>query len=1133
MTTATTAPAIPRAGMLATVRNRRGVVAAVEPFDGETGRLHLVHLEYTDDHAPAEERLLWELEPSRDLHPPNALPDPAHAGGAMPAEDFDALLRAARWTALSPYLDPGDGDGRARREPIASPFHGGVRIESYQLVPLLKALRMPRVNLLIADDVGLGKTVEAGLILTELLLRRRIQRVLVLTPASLRQQWQEELWDKFSQRFEVVDRQGTERLRRRLGMDATPWRSFSRIVASYHYLRQPDVLEQFLAACRTPEGSPHLPWDLLIVDECHNLMPSPFGEDSELCRMLRLVAPQFEHRLFLSATPHNGHTRSFTGLLEMLDPVRFSRTTEMGPAMRGRTEDVVVRRLKRDINARSGTPRFCTRLPPKALTLDIEPREADLSTAFGAFRTTVRALVARGSGSRRRTGAFAVEILGKRLLSCPTAFADSWSRARQGLSGAEPATEKDVAAAERTLRQETGDDREAQQREATAATVAGAWLRNFAGDLDAQIHDIEGALDDLGFDLDDAPTTEQTPAVDARFEALETLIDRLLIEPPGRDRGGAGNEPTFRPDERLIVFTEYKTTLDYLARRLRERYPGDRVLTLFGSGGPGGMDQTDREHVKAAFNDPASPVRMLVATDAASEGLNLHRTARYLLHYDCPWNPSRLEQRNGRIDRYGQARDVTVHHFVSTTDPDLDFLDHVIRKADEIREDRLRHGGLLLDGTRLAGVARHAPGPLDAWTEQQLRQRASAMLDGSAEASPFVAFVLEQVCGLDASTGAWTRGSHVGPAWGRRAVTGENVKPRHLWQGRRGGRLPVFLDDGRQLGIGKSRRAVSRVLGWLRAGRDHLALVTNGRQWRLVFAGLDYDAWCEWDLDLWFEEGELSPQVTALRTLLQDGLWTPESEGAEPPLLRAIRDTRKGQAELSEVLGERVREAVEILIRAHGDALSSLGEAGRHPGVRRISRRRCRRPCARPRRNQGDVRRRPRRHLSRRVPGGDAAGGDSVRGIARSAAAQQPLVSRELRPARPARTARKRRRPRRQPRGQLRRVAARPRPLRARPGRVPSSGSAGDRLRRRPVRTGRRRCRRRRLPSPPRVRASLLRARGAAGPRRPRDAEASDPHDDPDPPGPVQCPGPRARGLLRFSRPSTSASCTKDCSTTN
>ena len=240
--------------------------------------------------------------------------------------------------------------------------------------------------------------------------------------------------------------------------------------------------------------------------------------------------------------------------------------------------------------------------------------------------------------------------------------------------------------------------------------------------------------------------------------------------------------------------------------------------------------------------------------------------------------------------------------------------------------DRLRHGGLLLDGMRLATLARDAPAPLDAWTEQQLRQRAGAMLDGDGEASPFVAFVLEQVCGLDASTGAWTRGSRVASDWGRRAVTGETVKPRHLWQGRHGGRLPVFIDDGGRLGIGRSRRAVSRVVGWLRAGGDHLALVTNGRQWRLLFAGLDYDAWCEWDLDLWFEEGELSPQVTVLRTLLRGELWTPETDGAEPPLLQAVRDTRKGQAELSEVLGERVREAVEILIRAHGDALSSLGE---------------------------------------------------------------------------------------------------------------------------------------------------------------------------------------------------------------
>ena len=669
---------VPRAGMLATVRNRRGIIAAVEPFDGETGRLHLVHLEYQDDAAPSRERLLWELEPSRELDEPLALPQP-DGDNAMRSREFDALLRAARWTALSPYLDP-DGSGPLEAEPLASPFHGSVRVEDYQLMPLLKALQMSRVSLLIADDVGLGKTVEEGLILTELLLRRRIRRVLVLTPASLRQQWRDELWEKFSLRFDIVDRQSTEQLRRRLGMDANPWASFSRIVASYHYLRQPDVREQFLSACRTPPGSPHLPWDLLIVDECHNLMPSPFGEDSDLCETLRLIAPRFEHRLFLSATPHNGHTRSFTGLLEMLDPVRFTRTSEMTPAMRSRIEDVVVRRLKRDINARGeDAPRFCNRRPPQALPLVMDTREATLADTFDAFRSAVRRIMTDGTKQRRRAGTFAVEILCKRLLSCPTAFADSWRRARQGFTDPETATERDLSASERALRQETGDDRETQQREATASTVVGAWLKNFSDEVRNEIVAVERALVALGFDLDGGPITEQTPSADARFEALMALIERLLMTP---DAPG-----TFDADERLVVFTEYKTTLDYLARRTRERFGPERVYTLFGGGGSDGMNEADRENVKAAFNNPDHAVRVLVATDAASEGLNLHRTARYLLHYDCRWNPSRLEQRNGRLDRYGQARDVTVHHFFSDSDPDLRFLDHVVRKADEIRED--------------------------------------------------------------------------------------------------------------------------------------------------------------------------------------------------------------------------------------------------------------------------------------------------------------------------------------------------------------------------------------------------------------------------------------------------------------
>ncbi|MDP2182395.1 MAG: DISARM system SNF2-like helicase DrmD [Actinomycetota bacterium] len=664
-------PQLPRPGMFATVRNRRGVISAVEPFDGDNGRLHLVHLDYKDDQLPVEEQLIWELEqPHARLHEPNALPDPGRSD-AMPAEDFDALLRSARWTSAMPFLDP-DGSGPLDRLPFRSPFHGAVEVDDYQLVPLLKALRMPRVNLLIADDVGIGKTVEAGLILSELLIRRRIQRVLILTPASLRLQWRDEMWDKFSLPFDLVDRGETQALRRRLGMDANPWRAFPRVIASYHYLRQPDVLEQLDSACRMPDGSPHLPWDLLIVDECHNLMPSPFGEDSDLTKMLRSIAPHFEHRLFLSATPHNGHTRSFTGLLELLDPVRFSATDELKPAERSRVQQIVIRRLKREINARTSPPKFCTRLDPAALVLAPSAEETALTEAFGEFRTAMRSWIAAGDRKRRRAGSFAVEILGKRLLSCPVAFAESWRRCKEGLAEADEASEAEVDSVRRSVEGETGDDREAQSRESVAAGVVGAWLKKAAPHITLQIETIDTALARLGLaDASAGSCADLDPMADARLDALLATIDRSLRV-----------DGAWRDDERLVVFTEYKTTLDYLARRLRERYEPDRILTLFG-----GMDEFERDAVKRAFNDPSEPVRLLLGTDAAAEGLNLQRTARHLLHFDLPWNPSRIEQRNGRLDRHGQARDVQILYFASDTDEDLKFLAHIMRKANDIRED--------------------------------------------------------------------------------------------------------------------------------------------------------------------------------------------------------------------------------------------------------------------------------------------------------------------------------------------------------------------------------------------------------------------------------------------------------------
>lgn len=189
--------------------------------------------------------------------------------------------------------------------------------------------------------------------------------------------------------------------------------------------------------------------------------------------------------------------------------------------------------------------------------------------------------------------------------------------------------------------------------------------------LQSEIDAIDAALKSLG--LDKQPVVMAKPKSDARFDRLRELIGKELR-----------NAEQWKNDERLIIFTEYKTTLDYLVNRLNDEYgaePGS-ICMLYG-----GMHEDERESVKRAFNDPDAPIRILVATDAASEGLNLQHTARLLMHYEIPWNPSRLEQRNGRIDRHGQSRDVTIFHFTSEDDSDLQFVARVLGKVNDIRED--------------------------------------------------------------------------------------------------------------------------------------------------------------------------------------------------------------------------------------------------------------------------------------------------------------------------------------------------------------------------------------------------------------------------------------------------------------
>jgi superfamily II DNA or RNA helicase len=661
--------------MLATVRNRRGVISAVEPFAAAKSSelLHLVTIEFSDSDGDAEETLLWERERQPVVLEPNALPR-AGVDAPMRMREFLALQRATRWTAITPFLA---ADSPARRgEPVpTAPVYGAVSADDFQLVPLARAMRMPRISLLLADDVGLGKTVEAGLILAELVRKRRIRRVLILTPASLRTQWQQEMEDKFSLGFDIVDKAATHKLQKDMGLDANPWRALPRIITSYHYLRQPDVLEQFIANCRTTHShqGAQLPWDLLIVDEAHNLMPSNFGEDSDLAEMLRLLTPWFEHRLFLTATPHNGHTRCFSGLLEQLDPVRFTRTPAFTDKERQMIGDVLIRRLKSEINTQDKEagrpPRFATRyLEP--LPLYLPKAEKELAAAVRAFCAALKRQIIAAPEARTVLN-FAIEVLRKRLLSSSVTFADSWLRFKVGLAERETTQASEVLAARRALQEDIDDDQERESRNLHATHVVGAWMHPYLGALVDEVAAVDAALRALK--LDQLPVVNKVPTVDARFDRLKDLVKQRLR-----------NAEAWNQDERLIVFTEYKTTLDYVVQRLEREFGADSgaIIQLFG-----GMSDEDRERIKLAFNDPDSPVQILVATDAASEGLNLQHTARLLMHFEIPWNPSRLEQRNGRIDRHGQSRDVTIYHFASDDDADLAFVARVLEKVNDIRDD--------------------------------------------------------------------------------------------------------------------------------------------------------------------------------------------------------------------------------------------------------------------------------------------------------------------------------------------------------------------------------------------------------------------------------------------------------------
>lgn len=643
----------PEQGQLVQVRRRAWLVADVEAHSRSRRDLpvHKVVLEALDDALLGETlEVVWEHEIHRLVHGELDLPSPT----AWDSQTrFGAFLDAVRWSATS----------LIEHLPLQAPFRGAIKLEEYQLEPVVRALQMPRVNLLIADDVGLGKTVEAGLVLQELLARGRIRRIMVTCPASLQRQWQDEMRTKFSLDFRIVDRAYLTEQRREYGVHVNPWASYPRLITSLDFLKREGPLASFRETMPTGrEDGPTRTWDMLIVDEAHNVAPAgrkTYVRDSDRTTMMRTVLPAFEHRLFLTATPHNGFTESFTALLEMLDPLRFARGPELDPKELAR---IMVRRLKENVVETLGV-----RTLPKRVVADIavedDPDDAALFEALDRY-VAVR-LGRTGSGDDRGLLPlrFTLTLLKKRLLSSPRAFATSVAVHREHMSSDDAPTEggrQIVEDAQRRLELEWDSDDERKQTEETALAEAAPFFLSTPDEV--------ALVDDL---LERANAAKDRP--DTKARALLAWIEEHLAPKKGWN------------DERLIVFTEYLDTLEYLHDLMRARKWDDRILTL-----TGGMATARREEVKESFRrTPAEhPVRILLATDAASEGLNLQDGCGNLIHYEIPWNPNKMEQRNGRIDRHGQPRsEVRCLHFLHASERDREFLQVIVDKVKTQRHD--------------------------------------------------------------------------------------------------------------------------------------------------------------------------------------------------------------------------------------------------------------------------------------------------------------------------------------------------------------------------------------------------------------------------------------------------------------
>lgn len=516
-------------------------------------------------------------------------------------------------------------------------------------------LKLARIRFLLADDAGAGKTIMAGLLIRELELRGLAERILIVCPANLTFQWQRELKEKFDEKFLVL--KGGD-IRDQFGVNQ--WLEQKRAITSLDLAKRAEILP----------GLRQVHWDLVIVDEAHRMSASDETHKSLRYKLGELLRDTSDHMLLLTATPHKGDPENFSLFLQLLDADAYADVRSIEEAMNRRRAPFYLRRTKEAMvyfpeRRADGTwvaEKIFTKRIPHTVEFQIDGAEFDLYRDITRFVKQQSAkAAAQGDDPRARAVGFLMSLYQRRLASSTYAMRRSLeNRAKRLEEGLKRAQDLARLAPPDLPDPDELDEMEERDRERLEATLEAMTLADNA-------QQIREEIDHLKKLADQARKVEASGA-EAKLSKLKDLLQQ---------------EGFFdKPEQRLLIFTEFKDTLDYLVERLTSW--GFRVGCIHGGMKPGSRDEPGtRLYAEQQFREGA--IQILVATEAAGEGINL-QVCHILFNYDIPWNPNRLEQRMGRIHRYGQRKDCLIFNFVATNTIEGRVLQRLLEKLQEIRD---------------------------------------------------------------------------------------------------------------------------------------------------------------------------------------------------------------------------------------------------------------------------------------------------------------------------------------------------------------------------------------------------------------------------------------------------------------